>query len=155
VQELVFTLEYDDRGEITDAFEGGLRPSVTLAFEMDGQRDAIVSGGSTGAYLGIGVEPSFKIGEIDEGDLTLSLPATLGLGLWDYYERATGGDNDFFGYLQVGGVLTMPLRFFPKSMGPWDGHVGLHWLMLGDNNEERNDRDWSELIFEFGFTTEF
>jgi hypothetical protein len=154
VEEFVFTFDYDDRGMWFESIDSGLRPSLVLAFETDGQRD-VAAGGHIGIYAGLGIAPSFVIGQLGEGDLTLTLPATLGLSLRDYYERAGGGNNDFFGYLDIGADLSAPLKFLPARMGPWEGEVGLHLLVLGDNQRARNNGDTSELILSAGFSTFF
>ncbi len=155
VEEFVFTFDYDDRGMWVESIQSGLRPSLVLAFELDGQRDVVTTGGHSGIYAGIGIEPSFVVGQLGNGDLTLSLPATLGLSLRDYYERTNGGSDDFFGYLDLGAELSAPLTFLPARMGPWQGQAGLHLLLLGDNQRARNSGDNSELIFAVGFTTTF
>lgn len=154
VEEFVFTFDYDDRGLWTESIAGGLQPSFVLAFEIDGQRD-VATGGHTGTYAGLGIAPAFVVGQLGDGDLTLTLPATLGLSLGDYYERGTGGNDDFFGYLDLGAELSAPLSFLPARMGPWEGHAGLHLLVLGDNNELRNSGDPTELILSFGMSTKF
>ena len=156
VEELVFRVDYDDRGMWFDSIESGLRPWAVLAIEVDGQRD-VPSGGHVGTYLELGVEPSFVIGKLGDGDLTLSFPSKIGLSLGDYYERpqANGGNDDFFGYLDVGAEVYAPLTFLPARMGPWDGYAALHLLLLGDNNEARNGGDVSEFVFSFGMSTTF
>ncbi|MBL8727779.1 MAG: hypothetical protein JNM25_05070 [Planctomycetes bacterium] len=154
VQELVFSFDYDDRGMWFESIESGLRPSLVIAFEVDGQRD-VATNGHSGIYAGLGIAPKVLIGQIADGDLTLTLPVTLGLSLRDYYERATGGNDDFFGYLDLGAELSAPLKFLPARMGPWDGFVGLHLLLLGDNQRARNSGDTSELILSAGFSTYF
>ena len=154
VQELVFRLDYDDRGEWFESIETGLRPWVKLAIETSGQRD-VAAGGSQGAYLELGLDPGFAIGKLGDGDLVLSLPTKLGLSLKDYYERATGGNDDFFGYLDIGAELSAPLHFLPARMGPWDAFVGLHLLFLGDNTEARNSGDAFETILSVGCSTFF
>ena len=65
----------------------------------------------------------------------------------------SGGRDDFFGYLDVGAEITTAITFLPERMGPWQASAGLHWLLLGDNNEERNGGDTSELIFSVGVST--
>lgn len=150
VEELVFSVKYDDRGQLVESVVSGLQPRVELAIELDGQRDA---GTHVGIYAGIGIAPSIVVGKLGEDDITLSLPATLGLSLRDYYEVA--GDDDFFGFLEVGAVASAPLSFLPSRMGPWQAHVGLHFMLLGDNNEQRNQGDTSELVFSCGMSTTF
>lgn len=154
VEELIFLFDYDDRGQWFESLDSGLRPSLVLAFELSGQRD-VATNGHSGIYAGLGIEPEFAVGQLGEANVSLRLPVTVGLSLGDYYERATGGNDDFFGYLDLGGELAMPLSFLPAKLGPWDGFVGLHLLLLGDNNRSRNGGDSSELIFSFGCSTVF
>lgn len=150
VQELTITARFDDAGIISEDFS--LQPTVTIAKELVGQRDG---GNDKGIYAEIAVSPTWVIGQLGESDVTLTLPATLGLSLGDYYENAGGGGDDFLGFLQAGGVLSAPLDFMPARLGPWSGHVGLHLLLLGDNNGDRMRADTGELIFEFGMSTNF
>lgn len=150
VQELAFSAQWDDSGVISENFS--LKPRVTIARELSGQRD---QGSDRGIYAEVAIAPDWVIGKLGESDMTLTLPATLGLSFGDYYENVGGGGDETFGYLQVGGVLSAPLDFLPARMGPWSGHVGLHALLLGDSTDRRNGGDSAELIFEFGMKTEF
>jgi hypothetical protein len=152
VEELAFTLGYDDRQLLVESIDSGLRPHVTVAFELDGQRD---NGEHVGIYAELGVAPQFGLGQSGPFDLKLTVPVTLGTSLSDYYEDQGGGNDEFFGYLSVGAVLSSPLSFMPRRLGPWNGELGLQWLLLGDNLEERNDGDTSELILSFGMSTAF
>lgn len=154
VQELIFSFDYDDHGMWFESIESGLRPSLVVAFEVAGQRD-VAANGHAGIYAGLGIAPQFVIGQVGEGNLTLTVPVTLGLSLRDYYERAAGGNNDFFGFLDIGAELSAPLKFLPARVGPWEGEVGMHLLFLGDNNEARNSGDAAELILSAGFSTYF
>ena len=151
IEELVFTGKYDDRGQLFESLVSGLQPSVELAFELDGQRD---NGSHVGIYLGLGIEPWFVIGRMGETDIRLSLPATMGLSLRDYYEDGAGND-DFFGVLDVGAEVSVPMDFLPPRAGPWDASAGLHWLLLGDNNADIPGADGSELVFSIGVETRF
>ncbi|MBL8751996.1 MAG: hypothetical protein JNK15_01740 [Planctomycetes bacterium] len=153
VEELAFSFGLDDRGLLTDAVESGLRPSLVLAVETDGQADA---GNHVGIYAQFGIEPLFALGQFGSLDATLAVPVTLGTSLSDYYEDpSAGGDDEFFGFLDIGAVVSSPLPFMPSRLGPWTGELGLHWLLLGDNNEERNVGDSAELIVSFGLATAF
>ncbi|MCK5943517.1 MAG: hypothetical protein KAI24_16160 [Planctomycetes bacterium] len=151
ITELQLDVRFDDHGVLIEDF--ALNPYATLAIELNNQRDG---GSDEGAYVELGVAPEFEIGSMGEAPVVLTVPARIGLGLGGYYERpGTNGDDDFFGYLQVGGVVSAPMEFLPAGMGPWIGHAGLHALLLGDNNERRNGSDSAELIFEFGMSTFF
>lgn len=150
VQELMFTGRWDDHGRM-DSLSSGLQPQFTLAFELDGQRDG---GDHVGIFLGFGIEPSFPIGTLDERDIAISVPILLGTSLKDYYEDGAGND-DFFGVLDIGAEVEVPLNFLPGRAGPWDAHTGLHFLLLGDNNEDRNVGDSAELVFSIGLGTRF
>lgn len=154
VQEIAFSAHIDDKGgrSLLFDFESGLQPHATIAFELDGQRDF---GNQKGIYVEAGVEPSFKIGKLGDGDLTFSLPVTIGLSLSDYYESVGGGDSDTFGFLDVGGRLSSPLTFMPPRFGKWNADAALHFLLLGDNTGDFNSNDSSEIIFTFGVSTTF
>jgi hypothetical protein len=154
VEEIAFSLGIDDKGLITDAIPSGLRPSAVIAVETNGQADA---GDHVGIYGQVGIEPLFSLGQCCGSlDVTLATPVTFGFSLSDYYQDpTTGTDDDFFGFLDIGVVASSPLPFMPSRLGPWTGELGLHWLMLGDNNEERNVGDASEFIVSFGLTTTF
>jgi len=151
IQELALSARFDDAGVFSESFS--LQPTLTIAKELSGQRDF---GNDKGVYAELGVSPSWVIGKLGESDMTLTLPGKIGLSLGDYYETVgTGGGDDFLGYLQGGGVLSAPLDFMPARLGPWSGHVGLHALLLGNNNKNFNGNDSLEFIFEFGMKTEF
>ncbi|MBL8750225.1 MAG: hypothetical protein JNK78_13750 [Planctomycetes bacterium] len=150
VQELAFSAKWDDREQLVPSLASGLQPSVVLAFETSGQADA---GNHPGVYLQVGIEPSFTIGKLGEADITLATPVTAGFSLKDYYE--VGGDDSFFGFLDIGAAMSAPLSFLPSRMGPWTGEVGLHFILFGDNTEQINDGDASELVLSFGLSTRF
>jgi hypothetical protein len=151
ITELQVDVRFDDTGVLVEDF--ALNPYATIAIELNNQRDG---GSDEGQYVELGIAPQFEIGAIGEAPVVLTTPVRLGLGTGGYYERpVTNGDDDFFGFLQLGGVASAPLEFLPAGMGPWVGHVGLHALLLGDNNEARNGGDGAELIFEFGMSTFF
>jgi hypothetical protein len=152
VQELAFSVGLDDRGMLVDDVDSGLRPTVLIAFELSGQRDF---GNDRGVYLQAGIEPTFGIGQLGDLPLTLEVPVTAGFSLGDYYEEVGGGNDEFFGFLDVGAEISAPLSFMPARLGPWTGMVGLHWLLLGDNTEERNNGDTTELILSVGMETIF
>jgi hypothetical protein len=104
-----------------------LAPYGFLAMELteDGHADA---GTHKGTYLELGVGPSWPL---VAGGPTLAIPVKLGLSLKDYYEDATGNDSKF-GFFDVGGLITLPLKGIPSRFGAWNIHGGLDFLFLGD-----------------------
>ncbi len=153
VQELAFSLGYDDRGVLIEGLDSGLQPSFLIAFETSGQADA---GDHRGTYFQASIEPTFAIGNLGDAPLKLATPVTLGTSLHNYYEHiGVGGNDNFFGFLDIAADVSAPMNFLPARMGPWDAHVGLHLLFLGDNNEQLNPGDTTALVLAFGISTTF
>ena len=63
----------------------------------------------------------------------MAVPVKVGLSLNDYYEGISGDET--FGFLTVGGVVTVPMTSAPSRFGSWNIHGGVEFLMLGDRNE--------------------
>ncbi len=140
VHELALTLAMDD----SDLFQFPLSPHVGLAIEMDGQADG---GGAEGVYFELGIEPAM---ETMGGRVTLSVPATLGFSLTNYYED--GGElDDSFGYFDIGAVASMPLPL-PEGYGAWEVAGGVHVLLLGDYLEMLNDGNEVQVVGSVGFS---
>jgi len=59
------------------------------------------------------------------------VPIKLGLSLHDYYELS--GDDNPFGYIDGGLLLTVPL-----SGGKWNVHGGVDFFGLGDTTAAAN-----------------
>lgn len=111
-----------------------LSPSILLAVETDGGSD---NGTEKGTYLGISFEPTVEdvLGS-GNAPVTLSFPMTLGLGLDDYYEDGMG-DDDTFGFFDIGAVLSTPLDgLIPADYGAWTASIGVHAIFLGDSAED-------------------
>ena len=154
VEELAFSATYnDEKGKLISGLASGLQPSVVLAFELDGQQDAGAPG-HLGTYLQLGVEPSFQLGKLGKTDVTLSVPATMGFSLGDYYE-GLNGDDEFFGFFDVGAVASCALPWMPSRFGPWTAELGMHWLVLGDSTQDVPGSDTTELIISLGISTKF
>lgn len=135
-----------------------LNPYGFLAFELsdDGQADAGQTfGGKKGTYLELGVGPSFPLGK---DVATLAVPVKLGLGLSNYYEQLNTDNSitsDEFGFFDVGGLVTFPLKGIPSSFGSWNVHAGLDLLFLGDMTKNLNrgpdgDDSSTKAVFLFG-----
>jgi hypothetical protein len=130
-----------------------LSPYGFLAFELsdDGQADGgHTFGGSKGTYLELGVGPSWPLGG---GVATLAVPVKVGFGLSNYYEQV-GADgsitSDEFGFFDVGGLVTFPLKGIPSSFGSWNFHAGLDFLMLGDMTKLVNNDESTKVVALFG-----
>jgi hypothetical protein len=79
----------------------------------------------------------------------------VGVSLKDYYENPVTGEDDFLGFVDIGAVISLDIPNLPARMGPWHAEAGVHWLLLGDNNEDRNGGDATELILSCGVRTTF
>jgi hypothetical protein len=127
--------------------EGMLAPYGVLAVELsdDGQRD---NGLRKGTYLELGVGPSLALGG---GIATVAVPVKVGLSLKDYYE-GPGGDQKF-GFFDIGGLLTVPLKGVPSKFGSWNFHAGADVLFFpGEDSLLRllNDGDSAKAVGLFG-----
>ena len=118
---------------------------MLFAFEVG---DDAADGVDTGGYLELGVAP----GHTYDNGLSLSVPLTLGLSLYDYYE--VDNDDDVFGYFDIGLVAEYPLPI-DESWGAWTLSAGIHGLFLGDNTESINGGDSAEVIGHVGIALSF
>jgi hypothetical protein len=105
-------------------------PYGIVAFELSGQADG---GNDEGTYLELGVGPSWTLG--GKG-ATVGIPVKLGLSLSDYYELE--GEDNKFGYVDVGVLFTMPFTSAPTKFGLWNVHAGVNFLGLGDTTKAFN-----------------
>ncbi|MEX1017251.1 MAG: TorF family putative porin [Phycisphaeraceae bacterium] len=130
-QEIAVGVAYDDEELMEGYGLFGLNPRALLAFEFQGA----ASGPDEGIYLELGIAPEFAV--VPEGDfpVTLSIPVTAGFSLDDYYQDASGDDSTF-GFVDVGVVAGVPLRFMPREYGDWSASAGVHGLWLGDTNQD-------------------
>ena len=144
VKELALSLAVDD-----SALLGGLAlsPHGLLAIEVDGQADG---GAGEGVYLEVGVEPGLSV---DGTPVSVSFPVTLGMSLTDYYEE-TPGNDDMFGYLDLGLVASAPLPV-PESYGTWGVSGGIHLLSLKDTLTAFNGGDEFQAVVTFGFSVAY
>lgn len=138
---------FDDVQEIMVSFPipsfGGLEPTLAIGFETKNAAD----GGDEGIYVEISAEHVLSESE----NLTVTVPITLGLSGDDYYESPVDGDDDTFGFLEVG-------MMFNSSLGDnWNITAGPALLFLGDTAEDFNDGDDSdfEIIGKLSVSTSF
>ena len=67
----------------------------------------------------------------------------------NYYEL--NGVDHKFGFLDVGGLVTVPLTAIPASYGAWNVHVGGDAFTFGDTTKAINAGKKSKGVFLFGF----
>ena len=141
--------------------EFGFAPFATLIFELDGGSDGLGDGGDEGILLELGVAPSFTA-DVRDLPVTLGLGVKVALNLGDYYETASGEDDDeTFGYLDIYPNVSIPLPL-PARYGSWSFGGGVHFLVLGDSAAEIGDADFGvsdgdtfEVYTNWGITIEY
>jgi hypothetical protein len=137
VKEVAIKLAVDDSGTLG---RGALKPYGLVAFELDGQADG---GTAEGTYLELGVAPGWAASAV-----SLAFPVKVGLSLSDYYEL--DGVDERFGYVSVGGIVTVPVSAIPASFGAWNVHGGVEYQALGEMTKALNAGDDSKVIGSFG-----
>lgn len=160
INEINVAVGFDDSGWYGESGFGGLAPTVTLALETDGQTDqgAEPSGTDEGIFVGFGVAPEFSLGKLGEGEaapeMTLAVPFNVGFSFSDYYEDGDG-DDDRFGYWDVGGVVSMPLSSVPTRFGDWTLTAGVTAVFLSGNQKDLNHDEGFELVGTVGLSIGF
>jgi len=157
--EETFSFGFDATDTGAGSFDCGLQSSFVLALELDGHDGhagnvAVHAEAHLGIYAQLGIEPSFSLARLGGVDVTFAVPLTMGFCLKNYYVDADGR-GDLFGYLDLGAVASSPLPFLPSRVGLWHLDVGLHWLLLGDSNEQREAGETSDMMVSIGLGTTF
>lgn len=119
-----------------------LRPYAFFASELGDH--GLDEGLHTGTYVEVGAGP--RLGGL--GKASLTVPVRLGASLKDYYEL--NGTDQRFGFLSVGGTLTMPLGFVPARFGAWQIHGGGEFYALGEFAKAANAGKSTKLVGTFG-----
>lgn len=117
------------------------RPYGFLAFELG--EESSDGGVNKGSYAELGIGPAFPLG----GRLTLTIPVKVGLSLANYYEFQ--GEDSAFGFLDVGGLVTMPLGNGGKY-GRWNVHGGADFFALGETAKEFNQGEGTKFVLLVG-----
>lgn len=128
-------LEFDDS---TPAYDWSLQPYALSSLEYEGQSDAAgaLQSGDLSIYLEVGVRPEFELFKIGERvPVTLAVPARVGLSIDDYYQDPLTGDDDVFGFFDVGLEVGLPLASIPAGDHAfvWRLTAGVHFVVLGEN----------------------
>lgn len=150
--ELAISLSYDDSAlfaRMLGGRFGGFQPSITVAIEVEG--GAI---GNKGTYMGIAVDPGFKIYEGSALTLSAGVPLELGLGLGDYYDDP-GKSADTFGYFTAGIRAGLGLGFIPARFGSWSVTAAARALVLGDLMTAANADRGAEFLASTGLACSY
>ena len=109
-------------------------PYGLIAFEVGGDGTGQADGGlEKGTYAEIGIGPSWPLGGAGS---TVAIPVKLGFSLDDYYELA--GEDNKFGYFDIGALITVPFSSAPTKFGTWNVHFGGDYFYLGETPEAFN-----------------
>jgi len=127
------------------AQRGRLAPYALVAFELSdkGQADG---GLNKGTYLELGAAPTlFTVFK----HARLAVPISVGFSLKNYYELVTsnGTTTDHpFGFVAIGGLVTVPITALSGRFGSWDLHGGINYLALGQTTRAFNKGDGRQVI---------
>lgn len=127
-----------------------LAPTLTYACETRGAAD----GQRRGSYLEIGLQPTFDLGKIALRPTRIAVPIAAGFSLGRYFESASGGNDERFGFFDVGVELSADLYRVAKR-GLSTVTLGVHRLELGDNAASYNGGDRGEWLVSLGITLKF
>jgi len=150
VREFALDIALDD-SDLLGIGRRGLRPSLLVAFDLEGQID---TGDRRGTYLQAGVAPDFCLFTLGDIEVEVALPMRIGCSLGGYYEDSLGADHRF-GYADVGAEFSTQLRFLPDRIGFWSTSFGVHVLFLGDATAERNNGERVAVVASVGLSTTF
>lgn len=148
VEELGFTLALDDSKWLKAR---ALKPFATLVLET-GSNGSDGPDLDNGTYLELGIAPGFSF-DVAKSPITLTFPASVGLSLSDYYQDA-GGNDDTFGFAQVGAKASIPLGGSGR-FGTWTLNAGVSVLFLGDHTKSFNSGNDTEVIGSVGLQWNF
>lgn len=118
-----------------------INPYGLIGFEVgDNGADG---GHHKGTYVELGVGPAFPIAG---SKLTLTVPVKVGLSGKGYYEHPVTGVDNRFGFLDVGGLITVPLAGIPSAYGAWNIHGGVDLLTFGETSKTFNAGDRNKVV---------
>jgi hypothetical protein len=115
-----------------------LNPYGFLAMELTDQSSD--AGVSKGTYLELGAAPAIWSND----RATLAIPAKLGMSLSNYYELS--GEDQKFGFFDIGALVTLPLSGAASKFGAWNVHGGVDALFLGETGKAYNDGENAKIV---------
>jgi len=128
-----------------------LSPTALIAIETENT----AFGPDQGIYSELAIEPAFQIFHDDDYPVTLSIPVSVGFSIDDYYENASGKDDDAWGFARAGLIFSVPLAFIPEDYGSWSASGGAEVVQLGTNLRRANDDDTTWAIGRWGIGVEY
>lgn len=123
---------------VTAAYANRIHPTVRVASEIG---DWGMDGGTRkGTYVELGAMPEL----ISRGRATLSVPVKVGVSARDYYEL--DGTDHPFGFLSVGGLVTVPMTGRASALGVWSLRGGVDYFSFGDTTKALNAGEAHKLV---------
>jgi len=120
VKEVSVTVTHADR----------FRPYLRVASELGDQ--GMDGGARRGTYAEFGATPTL----LARGPATLAVPVRVGLSASDYYEL--NGTDNAFGFLSIGGLVSVPVTGASSALGVWSLRGGVDYYTFGDTTKAFN-----------------
>ena len=147
IQEVDLNFSLDD-SDWLGAF--ALYPSAVVAYEFDG----MALGTKKGAYLQLGIRPTWEAIKSESYPITLAFPVLTGLSLDNYYET-DGSNNETWGFTSFGVQGSVPLAFMGENYGAWAFTMGATLYTFNHNLQEINDDDDPWVVGQAGITVTY
>lgn len=135
-EEVDISLSFDDSFiwediEMLSNLGFALNPSILVAIETQGGSDnGNPFGNDRGTYYELAMAPGVTIAPTEKFEFSVSVPMRVGLG--DNYYEDGFGDDDTFGFAEIGMDVSVPLLFIPAEYGSWSVHAGAYAIYFGD-----------------------
>jgi hypothetical protein len=111
-----------------------LSPYALAFVELDGKAG---TGKDEGVYVEVGIAPGLPLGSTPSSP-KISFPVYAGFGFSDFYGNASG-DDELFGYVAGGVVISMPLAFLNDAgYGTWTVSAGGYAYYFGSGVRDFN-----------------
>jgi len=139
------TLSYDDSEIFSKNFS--FKPHLTFLYELPADGHAGLRGHSW--YFEPGVTPNYTFFAGSKLPVNFAIDVKAGLGSAFYAGKTVG-------YIAVGPVITVPLKFIPEAYGSWNASAAYHYYHLGKTTQdvapgERADQQ----LFQFSLALNF
>lgn len=129
----------------------GFRPYGLIVWETDGRRNP---GVNDGVYAEVGINPGFTFKPNKEFQFSVSVPATVGLNIFEYYETPQKGDAPY-GFTSVGLRGELPIIWLPKKYGRLTLYAQGNYYHLGQNVIATNSSENDEIVGSGGIRFEY